>query len=109
MTDFTNLTLVWHEGSRSLAAAEAHAMEEPEIAKSNSPSVLGTLNQFAYIVEGDLYYGKASSAAELTQRLTDMVVTMPKNIHFPADRVREAFGMTPTSPLLRAPSGTVVH
>ncbi len=92
-----------------LAAAEAYAMETPQIAASNSRSVLGTLNQFAFQVECDLYGGRAGSAAELTQRLAEMVVVKPKHINFPADRVREAFGLLPTSAGLRAPPGVVLH
>jgi len=92
-----------------LAAAEAHAMEDPEIAASNSRSVLGTLNQFAYMVEGYVYYGDAGTAAELTQRLAETVVLQPKHIQFPADRVREAFGLPPNDRRMQVPSGALIH
>lgn len=74
-----------------LAAEEASA--SLELAASNSRSVLGTLNQFAEQVACDLYYGQACSAMQLTQRLSETVVLKPKHINFPADRVREVFGL----------------
>lgn len=92
-----------------LAAAEAYAMEEPAIARSNSPSVLGTLNQFAFQVETDLYYGMAGSAVELTERLADTVVTRPKHIVSPADHVRKAFGLLPIDWRRRVPTGAAIH
>lgn len=78
-----------------LAAAEAGPMHGMQLAASNSRSVLATMNQFAILVEGHLRHGDATSAAELTRRLSDVVVIKPKGIDFPADRVREAFGLLP--------------
>lgn len=92
-----------------LAAAEAHAMETPQIAASNSRSVLGTLKQFGYMVECDLHYQHAHSAVELNRRLAKMVVIEPKHIGFPVDRVREAFGLAPSAPDIRRPPGVVLH
>ncbi|MEO8959648.1 MAG: hypothetical protein ABI304_11940 [Rudaea sp.] len=92
-----------------LAAAEAHSMETPQIAASNSRSVLGTLNQFGYMVECDVHYQHAHSAVELTQRLTEMVVIEPKHIGFPIDRVREAFGLARSAPDIRRPQGIMLH
>lgn len=76
-----------------MAAAEAYSLRHMELAASNSRSVLGTLNQFAFQIENDLGHGQASSARELTRQLSDIVVISPKHIGFPADRVREAFGL----------------
>lgn len=76
-----------------LAAEEAESMHNMQLAPSNSRSVLGTLNQFAIQIESDLWHGQAASARELTRRLSEMVVINPRHIDFPADRVREAFGL----------------
>ena len=78
-----------------MAAEEAETMSDMELAASSSRSVLGTLNQFGFLIESDLHYGKAQSARELTRRLADTVVLKPKKVCFPADRVREAFGLAP--------------
>lgn len=75
------------------AAEEAEAMRPIEFAASNSKSVLGTLNQYALDIDSGLRHGQAHSAAELTARLADNVVLKPSHIGFPADRVREAFGL----------------
>lgn len=78
-----------------LAATEAEAMMPIEIAATNSKSVLGTLNQYAFETEYGLRDGFAHSAAELTRRLLDTVVVHPKHIGFPAERAREALGLSP--------------
>ena len=77
-----------------MAAAEAESMRDMQLAASNSRSVLGTLNQFAVQIKSDLWHGQAASARELTERLSEIVVIKPKHIGFPADRVREAFGLS---------------
>ena len=77
------------------AAQEAEALRTAPIAASNSRSVLGTLNQFAWQLECDLHYGLAASAAELTRQLAETIVLKPEHILHPADRVREAFGHEP--------------
>lgn len=96
-----------------MAAAEAEAVRPLQLAKSNSNSVLGTLNQFAFQVEGHVWQGDANSAAELTRLLANMVVLQPKHIGFPADRVREAFGLPPSDSRrlfgTLPPPGTVLH
>lgn len=79
-----------------LAAGEAHAMKPLQMAASNSRSVLGTLNQFAWQVEVDLRHGYAGSAVDLTRRLAETIVLKPASIGMPIDRVREAFGMPPS-------------
>ena len=96
-----------------MAAAEAEAVRPLQLAKSNSNSVLGTLNQFAFQIESYVWHGSANSAAELTRLLADTVVIQPKHIGFPAHRVREAFGL-PSGDHREwmgslAPAGTVLH
>jgi hypothetical protein len=81
--------------SDDLAAAEAQALEAPEFAATNSKSVLGTLNQFAFAIECDVHYGDAHSAEALAQRLAEAIVVSPKDIGYPADRVREQLGLPP--------------
>lgn len=78
-----------------MAAEEAESMRGMELAVSSSRSVLGTLTQYAYQIESDLWHGKACSAHDLTCHLAEMVVIKPKDVGFPADRVREAFGLAP--------------
>ena len=82
------------------AAGEAEAVRTGEIAATQSKSVLGTLNQFAFDVESDLYHDKARSAWELTLRLMDRPIIKPKDIGFPIDRVRECFGLPKRQPRL---------
>lgn len=77
------------------AEEEAEAMAPLELAASNSRSVLGTLNQYADMAAGHIYCGDARSARELTGQLSEMLLLKPENIMFPADRVREAFGLPP--------------
>lgn len=91
------------------AAGEAEAMAPLEISASNSKSVLGTLNQFAFQIECDIHYGDARSAAEFTQRLSDTIVSQPRHIGHPADRVREAFGLPPADRRMRLPPSVVLH
>ncbi len=81
-----------------MAATEAEAVRPMELAKTSSKSVLGTLNQFALDIESAMWQDRAHSAGELTRLLADVVVIQPKHIGFPADRVREAFGLPPHSP-----------
>jgi hypothetical protein len=78
-----------------LAASEAQVMESAQLAATNSKSVLGTLNQYAFEVELDLREKLAFSAVALTQRLTSTIVSNPRHIDAPADRVRERFGLPP--------------
>lgn len=78
-----------------LAAAEIATMTPLQLAASNSRSVLGTLNQYAWQADCGIYSRGARSAVELTRDLTRMIVLKPKGIDFPADRVREAFGLPP--------------
>jgi hypothetical protein len=96
-----------------MAAEEVESMRDMELAASCSRSVLGTLNQFAFLVESDLWHDKAHSAQELTWRLAEAVVIKPKEVGFPADRVREAFGLAPLDrrdPLkVGLPGGTTFH
>jgi hypothetical protein len=44
---------------------------------------------------------QSSQGEELTRQLADVVVIQPKHIGFPADRVREAFGLPPCRPGMR--------
>lgn len=92
-----------------LAATEAEAMTPLQIATTNSKSVLGTINQFAFEVECDLHYGQANSAAGLTQRLSDTIVASPKGIGHPGDRVRERFGLLLQGRPRQVPPGTATH
>ena len=77
------------------AAEEVEAMGELAPAASNSRSVLATLNRIAGDVDAALRYGRCNSAASLTRHLAGNVVLKPAHIGFPADRVREAFGLAP--------------
>lgn len=78
-----------------VAAGEVESMRPFQVAASTNKSVLGTLNQYAVEVEAALRYGDAHSAAALTRGLARTVILRPKNVGFPADRVREAFGLAP--------------
>lgn len=78
-----------------LATTEIEAMLPLQVAASNSRSVLGSLNQFAWFADCAIYSCEASSAAEVTRDLSRMIVLKPKGIDYPADRVREAFGLSP--------------
>lgn len=77
------------------AAAEIAAMSPMQLAASNSRSVLGSLNQYAWQADCAIYSRDALSAVELTRDLAQMIVVNPKGIDYPADRVREAFGLAP--------------
>lgn len=80
-----------------MALAEIEAMLPLQVAASNSRSVLGSLNQFAWFAECAIYSREAKSAIEVTRDLAGMIVMKPKDIDFPADRVREAFGLLPVN------------
>jgi hypothetical protein len=96
-----------------MAATEAEAIKPIQLAKSNSRSVLGTLNQFAWQAECAIYSRDACSAVGLTRDLARMIVLKPKGIDFPADRVREAFGLPPIDRRYQSrediPPGTTLH
>lgn len=77
----------------AMIEAEMAAMWPMRIAAGASRSVLGTLNQMAVHLDADLQYGLASSDIGLSRRMLRMVVLQPKHIGFPADRVRECFGL----------------
>jgi hypothetical protein len=78
-----------------LAVAEIEAMLPLQVAASNSRSVLGSLNQYAWQADCAIFSREAISALEVTRDLAHMIVLKPKGIDFPADRVREAFGLRP--------------
>jgi hypothetical protein len=78
-----------------LAIAEVEAMLPLQVAASNSRSVLGSLNQYAWQADCAIYSRDAISAREVTRDLARMIVLKPKGIDFPADRVRESFGLAP--------------
>ncbi len=75
------------------ATAELTAMLPLQLAASNSRSVLGTLNQFAWQADCAIRSGESVSAAKVTRDLARTIVLKPKGVDFPADRVREAFGL----------------
>ena len=75
------------------AAAEAESTRPTAFAKSNSASVLATLTRYYFDLEAVVHYDAPQSTAALSARLLDQVVIDPKHIGFPADRVREAFGL----------------
>lgn len=90
--------LIWIGIPAETAAAEVEAIVPMQIAASASRLVLGTLNQYAWQVGCGLRYGTVDSAAELTHRLAHTIIPKPEHIRFPADRVREAFGLAPLDP-----------
>lgn len=96
-----------------LAIAEIEAMLPLQVAASNSRSVLGSLNQFAWFADCAIYNGDAFSAREVTRELAHMIVLNPKGIDFPADRVREAFGLAPVDRRSQwheaPPPGSMLH
>lgn len=75
------------------ALAEIDAMQPIQLGRTRSRSVLGTLNQFAWQIECKAGRPGAGTAAELTRDLARTVVLKPEHVGFPADRVREAFGL----------------
>ena len=77
------------------AVAEIEAMQPLQVAASNSRSVLGSLNQFAWQADCAIYSREVISAREVTRDLARMLVLKPEGIDFPADRVREIFGLPP--------------
>ena len=96
-----------------LALAEIEAMLPLQVAASNSRSVLGSLNQFAWFADCAIYSGDVISAREVTRDLARMIVMKPKGIDFPVDRVREAFGLAPIDRRVQwnevPPPGSVLH
>lgn len=96
-----------------LARAEIEAMLPLQVAASNSRSVLGSLNQFAWQADCAIYSRDAISAREVTRDLARMIVMKPKGIDFPADRVRDAFGLAPIDRRVQRhdlpPPGSVLH
>lgn len=68
-------------------------MRPVEVATSNSKSVLGTINEFALHIEWAFRDGSAVTARGMTRHLSKMIVCKPANVGFPANRVREAFGL----------------
>jgi hypothetical protein len=80
------------------ALAEIGSMLPLQIAVTSSRSVLSAVNQYAWQAECGVYSRGARSAAAATRDFADMVVLKPEHIGFPADRVREAFGLPPREP-----------
>ncbi|KZC40560.1 hypothetical protein RHOFW510R12_16320 [Rhodanobacter sp. FW510-R12] len=78
-----------------LAVAKIEAMLPLQVVASNSRSVLGSLNQFAWWADCAICSREATSAREVPLDLARMIVLKPKGIDWPADRVREAFGLPP--------------
>lgn len=75
------------------AAAEAESTRPTAFAKTNSASVLATLTRYYFDLEAVVHYDGPQSAAALSARLLHQIVLEPKHIEYPADRVREAFGL----------------
>jgi hypothetical protein len=74
------------------AAEESYGMESPQIASSNSRSVLATLNKFGAHVDFAVNRG-VNSAAGLTSELAEYMMLQPFT-GYPADRAREVFGVS---------------
>lgn len=91
-------SLLWLGIPPEEARAEAAATYPSAFARSNSPSVLSTLTRFGFDMEAHHYYGNLHSAEEFSRRLLEEIVCRPAHIGFPADRVREAFGLPPIPP-----------
>ena len=81
----------------SLAVDEARSLRDAVIARTNSRSVIGAVNDYALCAEGMIRSERAHSALELTQVFSDWIVLRPEPMH-PGERVRHAFGLR-----LRAP------
>lgn len=81
------------------ANAEAAATRASAIARSNSRSVLATINQYGHSVEARLRAPlPAATFEELNALLAEQVVLKPEEVGFPADRVREIFGLPTVEP-----------
>ena len=89
------------------ALAEIEAMQPLQLARTRSRSVLGTLNQFAWQIECKTAHFGAGTPAALTRDLARTVVLKPEHIGFPADRVREAFGLPPRDRARRESEGPI--
>lgn len=88
-------SLLWLGIESDVAAAEAEATRPTAVAASNSRSVLATITRFSLDMEAWIYYDGPRPATELSQRLAEEIVCEPQHIKFPADRVRETFGLPP--------------
>jgi hypothetical protein len=76
------------------ATAEAEATTPSAIAASNSRSVLATINQYSHSVDARLRAPlPPATLNELNGLLADQIMLKPEHIGFPADRVRELFGL----------------
>lgn len=88
-------SLLWLDIPPAEALAEAAASRPTAFARSNSPSVLSTLTRFGFDMEVHHDDGELRSAADFSERLLREIVCRPAHIRFPADRVREVFGLVP--------------
>lgn len=88
-------SLLWLGIPPAEALAESAASRPMAFARSNSPSVLSTLTRFGLDMDAHWYHDRVDSAPEFSRRLLREIVCRPAHIRFPADRVREAFGLPP--------------
>ena len=79
------------------ARHEADMLRRPQLSRSNSRSVLGALNDYAFCAEQMLLSGRASDTLDVTRVFAKWLVLKPEPMH-PADRVRELFGLNPDLP-----------
>lgn len=91
-------SLLWLGIPPEQALAEAEASCPTRFARSNSASVLATINRYCFDMEAHYHYDRELTAIDLSRRLLNEVVLSPKHIGFPADRVREAFDLPPERP-----------
>lgn len=92
-----NEVLCWIGVPAPDAGDEAATLRDAVFAPSNSRSVLGALNDYAFCAEDMIRSGSASSALEISLVFANWLVLKPEPMH-PGERAREAFGLTGMPP-----------
>lgn len=90
-------TLCWIGIPELAARHEADMLRRPQLSRTNSRSVLGALNDYAFCAEQMLIGGRASDTLDVTRVFAKWLVLKPEPMH-PAERAREAFGLDPNLP-----------
>ena len=79
------------------AEVEAAASRPTAFARSNSASVLATINRYGLDMEAHHHFNDESTSEGFSRRLLHTLVLRPAHIGSPADRVREVFGLPPSN------------
>ena len=87
--------LAMHGGNQAFIATEVAGMSEVSIAKTANRSVVGTMNEFAFLADGYREYMETTDLLALSVRLAETPCSAIK-YDSPSGLIKEVFGASPS-------------